>query len=397
MAGVLRGLATVKSVGETVALTKLPLMVAQNVAMADVHGDYAWQSIGAIPKRKAHTGRVPYPASDPSHGWAGWHEVLMGERAPERGYVHTANTKPRVQHPADYRPSGEEPLPVVDVDALSSSYIPPHRHDRLDALLADTRDATMTDMAEMQLDVFDPVAKRLIPEWMTDAVGQAAATKPCGDALRGWDFYSTSDSAGAAVWSALQADVMREVLVEHLSPEGVDVYMQTASSGDSLLMGNLDSLWVDQDAQVERALATTCAGIIDALGEDPAVWSWGLCISALRHPFSSSSSLLKGWDMPVVSWAGTGATVAAASYSWGAGPRRSRHSRCAFLCPLTTWARLADLPGRPAGNRVRDSIAHTFRRSPTLPLPLWFNETDVARVALSPCPDPGRVSGYGRV
>ena len=61
--------------------------------------------------------------------------------------MHTANTKPRVQHPADYRADDTVPLAVVDVDALSSSYIPPHRHDRLDDLLAQTQNATLADMA----------------------------------------------------------------------------------------------------------------------------------------------------------------------------------------------------------------------------------------------------------
>ena len=386
MAGVLRGLATVQSMADTVALTELPLMVAQNVAMADIHGDFGWQSIGAIPKRKAHTGRVPYPASDPAHGWDGWHGVLMGERAPERGYVHTANTKPRVNHPADYREDAGEQLPVVDVEALSSSYIPPHRHDRLDALLAETREATQADVARMQLDLLDTVAQRLVPEWMTDGVGQAHETKRCGDALRAWDFNSTSGSPGAAVWSALQEEVLRVVLAEHLTEEGLDVYMQTASSGDSLLMGNLEPLWVDRDQQVERALERTCARMVESLGEDSAAWSWGaLHPLALNHPFSASSSLLKGWNMPVVPWAGTGATVAAASYGWGAGPRRvSGMQSMRFIMPFDDLgAASLTYPGGQSGQPgSRFYRSHFQAFAEAQPLPLWFNEDDVAREAL---------------
>ena len=53
------------------------------------------------------------------------------------------------------------------------------------------------------------------------------------------------------------------------------------------------------------------------MGDDPSTWSWG-AIHPLRltHPFSAQSSLLSGWNMPEVPWAGDGNTLNAANYTW---------------------------------------------------------------------------------
>jgi penicillin amidase len=183
-----------------------------------------------------------------------------------------------------------------------------------------------------------------------------------------------------------QEHVLREVLFEHLSESGLDVYMQTAGSGDSVLMGNLSPLWVDQDLQVERALETTCANLISSLGEDSSTWSWGaLHPLSLTHPFSSSLSLLKGWDMPVVPWVGSGATVAAASYSWGVGPRKvSGMQSMRFIMPFddlgSAWLTYPGGQSGQPGSRFYRSHFQAF--ADAQPLPLWFNEDDIAREAL---------------
>jgi penicillin amidase len=316
MTAVLRGLMRAEKMEDAAHLAELPLMVAQNVALADTEGGWGWQAIGAVPRRKAHTGRVPYPGSDPAHGWDGWMPTLMGEREPERGYVHTANARPGVNTPS----FGGDP---IDVDTLTTSFLPPHRHNRLDELLSGTQNATPDDVRRMQLDVLDGVARRWIPELLEGPWElEDARAQPCRDLLMNWDYRLNPEASGGAVWAVFQQALLEEVLSESLSETELDMYFQTSGPGDSLFLNPDKDALGAETAHVERALVRTCAQLTHHQGSDPSQWSWGaMHPMKLGHPFGEQSALLSGWNMKEIPWGGSSVTVAAAAYSWGEGIR----------------------------------------------------------------------------
>ncbi|MEZ4318681.1 MAG: penicillin acylase family protein [Myxococcota bacterium] len=288
------------------ALLATETSVVQNVAMADVDGSWGWQVTGAIPVRRAHTGRVPYPGSDPNHGWSGWHDDRPGRFGPSgvegdldrEDYVVTANSRP--DHPA--------------ADALSTSYCPPHRYDRIREMLRDLPKATAADMSRLQEDVRDGNAVRHLDALLdgVEATGQGAV---CLDLLRSWDRNATADSRGAAVWQVFQVELIEAALADDLTPQQVAWVMDVSSTGRSLL--DTDRAWLEPRVDhVRSALTRTCERLSTELG-DPDTWSWGrLHPLRLDHPFGRQSSLLSDWNLPETPFYGDGSTVAAAGFDW---------------------------------------------------------------------------------
>lgn len=310
MPQVLRSLATSTTVDDALAGARSPMAVAQNVAIADTQGGWGWQVVGSVPARRSHTGRVPYPGSDPAHGWDGWLEALPGLREPTDGFVITANSRP------------DHPL----ADAISTSYVPDHRYDRIRTLLLEGGDAQEpADQHQIQLDELEVTASRYLPALLEGVEPSTAQAETCLQLLQGWDHVASAESAGAAAWALFHRELLRQALVDDLGDRGVSIYLQIASSGRSLLeSGALDAFLEDRALSVDRALQRACTQLSRDQGPDPALWTYGaLHPLRLQHPFARRlPKLLARWNMREIPWGGSGATVAAAGYSFaGPGPQ----------------------------------------------------------------------------
>jgi len=343
-----------------------PMAVAQNLAIADVHGDYAWQQIGSIPIRASHTGRVPYLASELDSGWTGWWSDLPGERAPERGFVWTANAAPD-----DAR-----------APAISTSYAPVWRHDRIEELLLEVDKATPEDMGRIQRDTIDRNAATAIPDLLAGYEASDPQAETCRKVLAEWDFDVTTKSAGPLVWTIFEREYLRAALEDDLGEEIFDVYLQTAGSTSNLIAGDLTPWLSDRPAAIEAALVATCAELAAELGSDPGLWRWGdQHRLKLEHPFASGRKLLSGWNMPVVPSPGNGATVAATSHTW-----RHLDMPVAGMPSMRIVMPLADLdastvvhPGGQSGQpgaKFFTSHFEAYVKGETVPL--WFSDADVA-------------------
>jgi len=308
---VIRALNHARSAEEAAALSTWPTVSTLAGAVGDVSGDWGWQVYGAVPKRRSHTGRLPYPASDPDYGWDDYYSALPGEQAPERGYAHTANA--RFERELSWSGRGEP----IDVAGISTAWAPPHRLGRIEELLDGAEGVSPIDVHKQQLDRLDVTARDRLPGLLASpARSHARAGRDCYDLLDGWDYQADADSAGAAVWAQFQPALLAEVLRDELGEGGVAIYLEAASPGRSLLHGDLDAVMENRPVQVARALDATCAQLTELLGSDIEDWRWGaLHPLKLRHPFGGSR-LLEDWNMPVVPWSGSSTTVAASGYNW---------------------------------------------------------------------------------
>ncbi|MCB9687140.1 MAG: penicillin acylase family protein [Alphaproteobacteria bacterium] len=368
-ARMLRELALARSVDEVLSASGRPMVVALNLVAADVDGDYAWQTVGSMVRRRGITGRVPYPAWEADLGWDGWLEHTPGERRPERGYVVSANSRP------------DDPM----ASELSTSYVPPHRFDRISELLAAQTSATPEDQQRIQLDRQEGDARTYRDALLEGVHPAGEDARRCLELLQRWDLVADDRSAGAAVWALFERDVVEEALLDDLGPDRTRVAMSVFSPGRSLLDADqLDGFVTDRPAVVGRALERTCQQLREALGPDPAHWTLGaLHPLRLHHPFADRApALLKSWNMTEVPSGGTYATVAAAGYSWkGAG-----ELPVTGMASLRVVMPLSDLgastlvhPGGQSG-QPRDPLYTThyphFVADQTLPL--WFDDEDVA-------------------
>ena len=278
-----------RSVQDVVEAAKRPSMMAQNLVAADVEGHIAWQAFGGVPRRKNHTGRVPYPASDPDSGWEGWIEDLPGAVDPAEGILRTANSRP--DHP--------------DAWAISTSFIPDWRSDRIAEVLLSRDDHTVATMEELQRDELDTHAPFLIPILL-----DGAELNRCGELLRDWDGDSDKDRIEPLLWAVFQGELIEEALLDDLGPGGFRLYSAAAISGRSVLDVDV-SAWVDdQPTAVEAALERTCERVHL---ED----TWGASHRLhIRHLFSDQAAILEDWSMPAAPWGGSHNTVNQAGYSW---------------------------------------------------------------------------------
>lgn len=384
MPTLLHGLARVHTVADALPLTATPGVVAQNMVLADTTGDLAWQGLGSVPVRKGFTGRVPYPASDLRSRWGGWIPRLPGERAPARGYVHTANARLPSDTPADDPDAA--PIPV---DRISADWVPPHRHRRLDEVLSARSDWTPDAVRALQTDRLDVVPRDRLPELLEGVTPSTAQAARCHDLLVAWDHVARPDDVGPSVWAAFSEHLIAGAVGTALSEEAVEVYLRVASPSRSLLHHHaLSTRWLtDRPAQVDAALDGACTALSEAFGADPAGWTWGV-VHPLRltHPFARGRRLLSRWNRPEVGIGGTGSTVAAAGHGFGAGERPVRGmASLRFVVDLAdpSSATLVHPGGASGHPRHPDADSHfdTFVSDRTVPL--WTDDADVAAHAAS--------------
>lgn len=305
----LYALAHSHSVDDLLDALDRPLMLAQNVALADAAGSFGYQSAGSVPRRVGMTGRTPYLASQPGIGWDGWLEGLPGERDTARGYVHTANTRPTSTQSADGDVTG------IDVDAITTAWVAPHRDTRIREMLERPGPFDADDVRRQQLDLLDVTARRLVP-WLLEGVATPGDATACVDELKAWDFRWTTDSAGAAVWSRMHPAITRRTVNRWLDEEQTALFLASVGTGRGMLDARIEDLLSQAREQVvAEALVDACDDLTEQLGPDPAGWSWGeMHPLELKHPVADGQGILGYWHMRPVPWSGSGATVNAASY-----------------------------------------------------------------------------------
>jgi len=355
-----------RTVSEALDAVDRPSMVAQNLVVADVNGDYAWQQFGSIPKRKAHTGRVPYPASDPAHGWDGWIEDLPGERQPARGYALSANSRP---------PGFDE----ITHD-ISTSYVAPWRYDRIDELLHHGGDFTAADMERIQGDVYDARLAEVLPRLLEGVEPTTADARRCHDILTSWHGYAFSDQQGPAAAMVFQRELVRQALVDELGNDGVALYLRFVAAGRSILDGELDRFLDDRPKAADRALAAACSTLDEAYSSED--WQWGQVHRLeLNHPFAAGIGILSGWNMRSVPFPGSNDTIAAAGHGWsGTSAPVGGMASLRIVMPLSdlgksTLVHPGGQSGQP-GHPMYRTHYEAFVAGETQPL--WFDDDDVA-------------------
>lgn len=297
-------LATTPTVEEILGIVRTtPMGPTQNLHVADTTGDWAWQAVGSVPKRRGFTGRVPHPGSDPAITWDGWLTDLPFERRPapgteHRGFYVNANNPP--DHPLK--------------DAISTTYSPMLRHDLIAERLEAMDDIDVAAMQELQLDVTEGGAERFLESLLgtLDAPPEGPG-RACYDTLQAWDRQATVDSVGTTVWASFQRSLVDRSLAD-LPADQRHQLIGVISAGRHPLNGEPEAF---HDADLVRsALAHACEDLDERFG-GPVPWGQAHTLS-LKHPFAAKSALLNGWNMPEVPYPGTADTIAAASFSYSA-------------------------------------------------------------------------------
>ncbi len=260
---------------------------AQNLIYADVNGHIGYQAPGRIPIRGRgepdapvpSDGTWPHPGWDSAYDWTGFIPPgsLPWVEDPPRGYIVAANQAVAQDSSA--------PGPSF----LAKDWDYGFRSQRIADLITGItgpggHKLTVGDMRGIQSDTYNGIAAALVP-WLLKTDVHDAFTQQAVDLLKTWDYTQPSDSAAAAYFNVVWADILSiafaDELPEGFRPDGGDRWFQVVLT---LLTRSRDPWWDDRktpdvvesrDEVLRRSLSQARLQLTASLGKDPRRWQWG--------------------------------------------------------------------------------------------------------------------------
>jgi penicillin amidase len=245
----------------------------QNVVMADVEGNIAFQAAGVAPKRTLHQGLygvAPALGWEKQYDWTGYlpFDQLPSSNNPESHWIATANQKVM---------AANNPNP------LTGDWDLPTRYDRIVDLIQERSSHDLASMKSMQADTLSLGATPLLDLFKSSQSKHATAQQAI-ELSRQFDGNMKVDSVGALVFNAWADQLTRRLFgrLNHLFTEnyGVRNFRQALI----LQLQNPNSPWCDdpkteqlescQDAS-NAALDSALAQLSQQFGSNPQNWTWG--------------------------------------------------------------------------------------------------------------------------
>jgi len=245
----------------------------QNVVMADVDGNIAYQAAGVAPKRTLHQGLygvAPALGWEKQYDWTGYipFENLPSSNNPDQGWIATAN---------------QRIIATNDPNPLTGDWELPTRYDRIVDLVKSKSNHDFAFMKTMQADTLSLGATPLLDLF------KASQTKhPLGaqalELSKDFDGNMKVDSIGALIFNAW-ADQLTRQLFSRLGYVFTENY-GSRSYRQALILQLQDphSAWCDnpKTEQTESCAQTASEAFDQGLdqlsaqfGRDPKNWSWG--------------------------------------------------------------------------------------------------------------------------
>ncbi|MDQ0762125.1 penicillin acylase family protein [Streptomyces canus] len=159
------------------------------VQAADTEGGLLHRVAGRVPVRAEANRLHPVPAWEPGHDWQGWHD------APRAGLTDGIAVMANQRGPA--APLGVE-------------FAPPHRADRITALLREKEQWSAADMPRIHMDTHLASAQPLLDhiKALDGLSPEAVATR---ETILRWDRRMVASSREAALYAAVRSAVVRRL------------------------------------------------------------------------------------------------------------------------------------------------------------------------------------------
>ena len=258
----------------------------QNVVMADIEGNIAYQAAGVAPKRTLNHGLygvAPAPGWERQYDWNGYvpFEQLPASNNPDQGWLATAN---------------QRIIATNDPNPLTGDWDLPTRYHRIVDLIKAKNVHSFEDMKTMQGDTLSLAATPLLELFKSSQSSHPLSAKAM-EIAKGFDGDMKVDSASALIFNAW-ADQLTRNLFSRLSYLFSETYGARNYRGPLLnLVQNPMSPWCDdpKTKQVESCQESSNHALDKALdylskeyGNDPKSWGWGKAHIAIseHRPFS---------------------------------------------------------------------------------------------------------------
>jgi penicillin amidase len=258
----------------------------QNVVMADVDGNIAFQAAGVAPKRtllQGLYGLAPALGWEKQSDWSGYvpFEQLPSSNNPDSNWIATANQKI---------------LASNDPNPLTGDWDQPTRFDRITDLIKSKTIHDLASMKSMQADTVSLGATPLL-ELFKASQSKHALAQQALEITKNFEGDMRIDSGGALIFNAW-ADQLTRKLFARLGYLFTENYGKRSFRHPLILqLQNPNSPWCNdpQTEQVENCLDASNAALDEALeklsaqfGSNPKKWAWGNAHIAIseHRPFS---------------------------------------------------------------------------------------------------------------
>jgi penicillin amidase len=257
------------------ALMEIP--VAQNIMAVDTRGDIGFFSTGKIPVRRHHRGTFPVPGWLAAYDWDGWtpEEMMPAGFNPGQGFL--VNTNNKVVDPRTHRP-------VFHVDT-APSYRFARAVERIEAEGPHDR----SSMQKIQLDNRVLRARQVLPHMRHDLEtleGLSDLEKEAVARLKHWDYFSDTDSIGAALFYLLYREAIVQALSGKTSPPVLHAFLKQRYSTNVVDLWFEDGshvVWDDRSTPhredrgqvIRNAFKKVVAKLEADAGSQVADWHWG--------------------------------------------------------------------------------------------------------------------------
>ncbi|MFH9416273.1 penicillin acylase family protein [Streptomyces rochei] len=227
------------------------------VQAADTEGGLLHRVAGRVPVRATANRLRPVPAWEPGHEWTGWHTP------PRAGLTDGVAVMANQRGPAT--PLGVE-------------FAPPHRADRIAALLAGKERWSAADMPALHTDTHLASAGPLL-DLVTALDGLSPGAAALRERLLAWDRHMDADSADAAAYAAVRGAVVRHLAAHPaLAPAAVPpAYPEVLQPWLALvprIAYALEHLLRAEDPYgIDRAEAVRAA--LEEVAAEPPAGTWG--------------------------------------------------------------------------------------------------------------------------
>ncbi len=253
------------------ALTNFEI-AAQNFVYADIDGNIGYQATGRVPIRDGWTGRYPMTGwnTPPADSFVAPSD-LPHLFNPAEGYIVTAN------EPVNRTTAGGDGI------YIGSDHSSGYRASRIRQLLGTVEQATVADMASLQLDLADASAAFLVPLALSASSSNDSAVV---DLLEQWEepYLMEADSASAAAYAGFWRHLLLRTLADEFPDDGMPVGHSRLFAVMRQLGQDADNRWWDdvttsgvesRDDIIAGAIADADSELTDLLGADPTRWRWG--------------------------------------------------------------------------------------------------------------------------
>ncbi|NMP16048.1 penicillin acylase family protein [Thalassotalea sp. Y01] len=285
-----------------------------NATYADTKGNIGFRTAGVLPLRGEGVGLVPLAGDIAENRWQG----MVNERDMPRIY----NPKAGFIAAANARVNAEGQGVLVSADNAA-----PYRIQRIQSVLQDKQQLTLTDMQTLQVDYFDTQAQLLLPTMLADLTpSRSTAHIGAQRLLKRWLEQPIADkNSGAALvfqlwYKQLANDLLASRLPKPLLNKVLKKSYLVNHTLDQLLLSETEHLWWQDKRKkfISDAFTKAVKSLVKTQGQDPLKWRLGnMHTVKLNHELGKAISVLDPmFNSDSQPMSGSTSTVGRANYDY---------------------------------------------------------------------------------